>query len=84
MDGLVAGLREECGEVGAAVVGGDVTAADVVMLGITALGDLQGRAPVTLDGARHGRRRRGVPAGSAGPRPASPCSAGASARPCRW
>lgn len=54
VDGLVAGLREECGEVGAAVVGGDVTAADVVMLGITALGDLQGRAPVTLDGARVG------------------------------
>jgi thiamine-monophosphate kinase len=54
VDGLVAGLREECGEVGAAVVGGDVTAADVVMLGITALGDLGGRAPVTLDGARPG------------------------------
>ncbi len=54
VDGLVAGLREECGEVGAAVVGGDVTAADVVMLGITALGDLQGREPVTLDGARPG------------------------------
>jgi thiamine-monophosphate kinase len=31
VDGLVAGLREECGEVGAAVVGGDVTAADVVL-----------------------------------------------------
>lgn len=54
VDGLVAGLREECGEVGAAVVGGDITAADVVMLGVTALGDLQGRAPVTLDGARVG------------------------------
>src|ERR1700749_2727187 len=48
VDGLVAGLREECGEVGAAVVGGDVTAADVIMLGVTALGDLEGRAPVTL------------------------------------
>ncbi len=47
-------MREECGEVGAAVVGGDVTAADVVMLGITALGDLQGRDPVTLGGARVG------------------------------
>ena len=54
VDGLVAGLREECGEVGAAVVGGDVTAADTIMLGITALGDLQGRAPVTLNGARVG------------------------------
>ena len=28
VDGLVAGLREECGEVGAAIVGGDVTAAE--------------------------------------------------------
>jgi thiamine-monophosphate kinase len=54
VDGLVAGLREECGETGAAVVGGDVVAADVVMLGVTALGDLQGREPVTLDGARPG------------------------------
>lgn len=54
VDGLVAGLREECGEVGAAIVGGDVTAAEVVLLGITALGDLQGRAPVTLSGAKVG------------------------------
>jgi thiamine-monophosphate kinase len=54
VDGLVGGLREECGAVGAAIVGGDVTASDVVMLGITALGDLQGRDPITLDGARPG------------------------------
>lgn len=54
VDGLVAGLREECGAVGAAVVGGDVTAADSITLGVTALGDLQGRAPVTLAGARPG------------------------------
>jgi thiamine-monophosphate kinase len=52
VDGLMAGLREECGEVGAAIVGGDVTAADVITLGVTALGDLQGRDPVTLAGAR--------------------------------
>ncbi|PZS15898.1 MAG: thiamine-phosphate kinase, partial [Pseudonocardiales bacterium] len=54
VDGLMAGLREECGEVGAAIVGGDVTAAEVITLGVTALGDLQGRAPVTLSGARPG------------------------------
>ena len=54
VDGLMAGLREECGEVGAAIVGGDVTAADVITLGITALGDLQGRDPVTLDNAKPG------------------------------
>jgi thiamine-monophosphate kinase len=53
-DGVTQGLKEECGAVGAAVVGGDVVAADVVMLGVTALGDLQGRAPVTLAGARVG------------------------------
>ncbi len=54
VDGLVTGMREECGAVGAAVVGGDVTEAEHVMLGITALGDLQGRAPVTIDGAKVG------------------------------
>src|SRR5206468_3837513 len=36
VDGLVAGLREECGQVGAAVVGGDITAAD----GATAMTDV--------------------------------------------
>jgi thiamine-monophosphate kinase len=54
IDGLVAGFREECGALGAAVVGGDVAAADMIVLGVTALGDLQGRAPVTLAGARPG------------------------------
>jgi thiamine-monophosphate kinase len=54
IDGLVAGLREECGALGAGVVGGDITAADNVILGVTALGDLQGRPPVRLGGARPG------------------------------
>jgi thiamine-monophosphate kinase len=54
VDGLVTGLREECGQVGAAVLGGDVTAADTVTLAVTALGDLEGRSPVTLGGARTG------------------------------
>ena len=54
VDGLVAGLREECGEVGAAIVGGDVTAADVVTIAVTALGDLGGREPLTISGARPG------------------------------
>jgi thiamine-monophosphate kinase len=53
-DGLMAGLREECGEVGAAVVGGDVSESETITLGVTALGDLQGRDPVTLGGARPG------------------------------
>ena len=54
VDGLQAGLREECGEVGAAIVGGDVVAGEQVTLAVTALGDLAGRAPVTLDGAKPG------------------------------
>jgi thiamine-monophosphate kinase len=54
VDGLVAGMREECGTVGAAIVGGDVTASDSITLALTAIGDLQGRAPVTLDGAHAG------------------------------
>jgi len=54
VDGLMTGLRAECAHVEAAIVGGDVTAADVVTLGLTALGDLQGAAPVTLSGARVG------------------------------
>ncbi|MEP6598198.1 MAG: thiamine-phosphate kinase [Actinomycetota bacterium] len=54
IDGLVAGLREESGELGAAIVGGDVVAADVITLAVTALGDLQGRDPVKMSGARTG------------------------------
>lgn len=53
---LAAGLRVECGEVGAAVVGGDVSAADAISITVTALGDLQGRDPVRLGGARPGDR----------------------------
>ena len=54
VDGLVAGMREECGALGAEIVGGDVTEADVITLAMTGLGDLQGREPVRLDGARPG------------------------------
>lgn len=51
---LVRGLAEECARAGAHVVGGDVSGADSVMIAITALGDLAGRAPVTRGGARPG------------------------------
>ena len=37
------GLREECDVVGAGVVGGDVVRSDVLVLAVTALGDLEGR-----------------------------------------
>jgi thiamine-monophosphate kinase len=42
------------GGLGAAVVGGDVVRSDNIVIAATALGDLQGRAPVTLGGARVG------------------------------
>jgi len=54
VDGFADGLADECALVGAAVVGGDVVSAEVLTLGVTALGDLQGRAPVTRGGARVG------------------------------
>ena len=54
VDGLLAGLSEECAEVGAAVVGGDVSASDLIVLSVTALGDLGGREPIRLSGARVG------------------------------
>lgn len=54
VDGFTDGLAAECALVGAAVVGGDVVGSDVLTLGLTALGDLGGRAPVTRGGARVG------------------------------
>lgn len=54
LDDLVDGFRDECDLVGASVVGGDITRCDLVVIGITALGDLGGRAPVTRSGAHPG------------------------------
>jgi thiamine-monophosphate kinase len=58
LEGVAAGLAEECAPLGAAVVGGDmVTAAadsTAVVLSVTALGDLGGRSPVLRSGARAG------------------------------
>src|SRR5215472_10163655 len=51
---LVTGLAQECAEAGAAIAGGDTSNADIIMLAITALGDLAGMAPVTRSGARPG------------------------------
>ena len=52
--GVTRGLAAECDRAGAAVVGGDVTSSDIIMLAITALGDLAGARPVTRAGARPG------------------------------
>jgi thiamine-monophosphate kinase len=51
---LSEGLHSECLVAGARVVGGDTTAADLVVLAVTALGDLCGRPPVSRSGARPG------------------------------
>lgn len=48
------GLRDECALVGASVVGGDTVRAESVMVAVTALGDLEGRPPLTRSGARPG------------------------------
>jgi thiamine-monophosphate kinase len=53
-DGLVAGMWEEAGQVGAGIVGGDVVSSEQLVIAVTALGDLQGRPPVTRSGARPG------------------------------
>lgn len=53
-DGLAEGLAAECAPLGVSVVGGDVVRAESVLVSVTALGDLAGRAPVTRAGARAG------------------------------
>jgi thiamine-monophosphate kinase len=52
--GLADGLRDEAGAVGAVVVGGDTVTGDRIVVSVTALGDLAGRAPVTRAGAQPG------------------------------
>src|ERR687898_2379439 len=58
LEGVAAGLAAECAPLGAAVVGGDLVASaadsESVVLSVTALGDLAGRAPVLRSGARPG------------------------------
>jgi thiamine-monophosphate kinase len=58
LEGVAAGLAEECAPLGAAVVGGDLVASApdsaAVVLSVTALGDLGGRPPVLRSGARPG------------------------------
>ena len=54
LEGVADGMRIECAKVGATVLGGDVVRGETLTLAVTALGDLQGRAPVTRSGARPG------------------------------
>jgi thiamine-monophosphate kinase len=54
IDTLADGLRDEGAVAGAAVVGGDVVRTERITVAVTALGDLEGRAPLTRSGARPG------------------------------
>lgn len=54
IDQLAAGLWAEAGVVRVGVVGGDVVSAESMVISVTALGDLQGRQPVTRGGAMPG------------------------------
>lgn len=53
-DALTDGLRAECDRTGASVVGGDVVSAPLLLISVTALGDLTGLAPVLRSGAQPG------------------------------
>jgi thiamine-monophosphate kinase len=51
---LADGFNAECAVAGAVVAGGDMVRGDVITISVTALGDLEGRAPVCRDGAQPG------------------------------
>ncbi|GAA4675997.1 thiamine-phosphate kinase [Pseudonocardia yuanmonensis] len=54
LEGLAEGMWAEAGVVGVGLVGGDVAASSTLVVSVTALGSLEGRAPVTRAGARPG------------------------------
>ncbi|WP_425956552.1 thiamine-phosphate kinase [Xylanimonas sp. McL0601] len=54
VEGLARGLADACSHAGAAVVGGDLSGAGVVMVSVAVHGDLGGAAPVLRSGARPG------------------------------
>lgn len=53
--GLAEGIVAACAGTGAAVVGGDLSSGASITVSVTALGDLQGRAPVLRSGASPGQ-----------------------------
>jgi thiamine-monophosphate kinase len=53
-EALADGLRDEAALIGASIVGGDLSAADAIVVAVTALGDLEGRPPVRRSGATPG------------------------------
>lgn len=54
LDGLASGMSAEAVNVGAGLVGGDLSAANQVVVSATALGELGGRAALTRTGAQPG------------------------------
>lgn len=54
LDDLADGLWAEAGSAGAGVVGGDLSSGPALIVSVTALGDLDGRPPVTRSGAQPG------------------------------
>lgn len=52
----MSGLAEEAALVGASIVGGDISAADSIVISVTALGELAQAAPVLRSGAKAGDR----------------------------
>ncbi len=56
VEGMADGLRDACAALapGCAVVGGDLTVSSVLTIAVTAMGDLEGRPPVTRAGAEVG------------------------------
>jgi thiamine-monophosphate kinase len=54
IDELVAGMWREATSARVGVVGGDLATSDILVISVTALGDLQGRDPVTRAGAMPG------------------------------
>jgi thiamine-monophosphate kinase len=51
---LADGFAAECAPLDATVAGGDMVRGDVIVVSVTALGDLEGREPVRRSGARPG------------------------------
>lgn len=56
LESIADGLRDACEELapGCGVVGGDLSAADSIVISVTAFGDLEGRAPILRSGAKPG------------------------------
>ncbi len=54
VEGLARGLAAQCAPLGVGVVGGDLSGGPLVVVSVTAHGDLGGRSPVLRSGARAG------------------------------